>query len=1372
MNKCMAHAARTIVIVAALFVLLAVSDGAAPAVDAAWEGRPLAGAGQSAPASLLDCPDDEWEPNGSFDLAKVITPGNTYAYICPQDDKDYFRFWVDRGQEITLEMDDMPRSYDLWLYDINRDPCFGYYGDGLYRKMTYSDPQVPSGYWYAFVSEDEGEWSETQYELSLTLGPAPPQPLLDLSKQLLEPAGGIATVGGPVRFQITLHNAGPTTITTLPLVDNFDDVCLAYEGATPAPDNADLARHLLLWYNLGPLAPGASKAVTVDFAARAECETALNRAGVTTAEDEHGVPVPERLVDATVRIAAATPTPTATATVPACPADHEPNGTFEEAAIITPDSEVLSYICPADDLDTFQFYAENGQEIRVSLYHMSYNADLELYSPSEVRKGLSDHLGTADEELEITADQTGQFYVRVFGTEGGQINPYHLLVTVSGAPVPTPTPTATATPMYPGCPDGFEPNDWCGTDKPAWDLTASGFWSYICSEDDVDYWRLPSVAAGQTLDIHATCPQGLYDLGLFLYDPQCQYVTWATIYSGRTERLLYTVPVSGTWYARNSNPASRYSASAAYHISGSVHDCALDRFEDNDDATDRTGLDRPLAARSELGLSICPPGEQDWFGVLLHAGDNLVATLTHDTDQGPLKMCLYDAFASTILQCTDPSLPALNRIDYVSPDRDHYYLMVEAATPGGTNPNYGISVQAFPPPTATPTVTPTATPTATATPVPDLQVAGMEIVQVTQRQLSPPNDVPLVAGKTTAVRIYMSSTYGWPIVHTRLRVVGGSPRQSAYLYPQPPDAWVKQGTNPRASLSESANFVLPAEYTVPGLLLIIAEVNYDGAVQETDYSNNTGTLSVTFNERQPVNLVFLRVRYHIRQTIAGTPTVTPTVLVPPADAGPKGSDYTVKVFPVPDVNIYIPTAYEAIDFYGDLATWAGWGDLLGLANQYAKHTDTRGASGVTKWYAMVPDLHGALRAGILGMAYVRGTTAVGYGGTTMAHELGHTFGRLHAPCGNPKGVDPNYPDPGALIQQFGLDPVTMQLYDPDVTFDLMSYCGPEWISPYTYEGLYSAIGPPVQASALSSDEHDYLLVEMELDSEGGEGHLGDAYVDARPRGTNDVSGQGAYSIELQDAASAVLFTRRFDPTMMDFSDGSTYAATSWLEVLPFTAGTQRIVLRHQGRELDRRERSAHAPAVAVTYPNGGEALDSEFEVRWNGSDEDGDSLVYTLQYSIDGGQSWTAAAVGLATTSYTLDAAQMAGSSAGKMRVLASDGLNTTADESDGSFSVPKKPPEAYILTPDEGAAFEPGDFIILRGVATDREDGPLAGQALTWTSDQHGALGSGEEVLAPPFDPGWHDVVLRAVDSDGDSAEDTIRLWVGSRLYLPMSLK
>ena len=75
---------------------------------------------------------------------------------------------------------------------------------------------------------------------------------------------------------------------------------------------------------------------------------------------------------------------------------------------------------------------------------------------------------------------------------------------------------------------------------------------------------------------------------------------------------------------------------------------------------------------------------------------------------------------------------------------------------------------------------------------------------------------------------------------------------------------------------------------------------------------------------------------------------------------------------------------------------------------------------------------------------------------TMAHELGHNHGRMHAPCvppgGTITGVDPNYPFPDGRTGVIGYDSRTNVLLSATGT-DLMGYCSNVWLSEYTYGGI-------------------------------------------------------------------------------------------------------------------------------------------------------------------------------------------------------------------------------------------------------------------------------------------------------------------------------
>lgn len=75
----------------------------------------------------------------------------------------------------------------------------------------------------------------------------------------------------------------------------------------------------------------------------------------------------------------------------------------------------------------------------------------------------------------------------------------------------------------------------------------------------------------------------------------------------------------------------------------------------------------------------------------------------------------------------------------------------------------------------------------------------------------------------------------------------------------------------------------------------------------------------------------------------------------------------------------------------------------------------------------------------------------------IAHEIGHNFGLLHAPCGPPGDypldVDPDFPiADGGVGPHAGWAAHEGRFVTPeDGYFDLMSYCEPQYVSEYNYE---------------------------------------------------------------------------------------------------------------------------------------------------------------------------------------------------------------------------------------------------------------------------------------------------------------------------------
>jgi hypothetical protein len=110
--------------------------------------------------------------------------------------------------------------------------------------------------------------------------------------------------------------------------------------------------------------------------------------------------------------------------------------------------------------------------------------------------------------------------------------------------------------------------------------------------------------------------------------------------------------------------------------------------------------------------------------------------------------------------------------------------------------------------------------------------------------------------------------------------------------------------------------------------------------------------------------------------------------------------------------------------------------------------------------------------------------------------------------------------------------------------------------------------------------------------------------------------------------------------------------------------TSRVIVRGTGRILAERTRSPAAPTVALLSPANGATLDEQSEIRWRGSDTDGDALTYEVHARRGPADGWTILASGTVATSLTVAATPLAAGPAPEIRVVARDGFNASAPAS------------------------------------------------------------------------------------------------------------
>ncbi|MGD2178680.1 MAG: PPC domain-containing protein, partial [Anaerolineae bacterium] len=842
---------------------------------------------------------------------------------------------------------------------------------------------------------------------------------------------------------------------------------------------------------------------------------------------------------------------------------------------------------------------------------------------------------------------------------------------------------------------------------------------------------------------HATYPVSILDShGLTLADG---------VFTGQRHRVIasYAAFADATLYILVHAGNSPSNPKDPYQLKVLTFDCP-DIYEPNGSFT----LASPMGAGNRLTVQsyLCRAWDKDYFWFRANAGQRIDVELGGYTSD--YEVTLYDPWQAKV----DTSS---SHIAHDAPVSGDYFLRVQSRSGwrySASSP-YDLTVSLGPKPSLLEA---------------DFRLLDMEVTQVIQDL---DNDVPLITGKPTYARLYVSCR------RCTLNVQGHLSANLDGVELSPPQVLCTGRTTAydiaqvsareRGDWRRTVNCLLPTTWLEsPGMLEVTGYV-YDTKHDDPRVNDNTMSVSLRVDESPPLHLKIVQVRDGCDENKCTE-----------AD-GPSPKDYAAidrlmeRMYPVREVDF--------IFHQGASVPWDGEGPTLD--SLHALHA-THGTQPNT---FIMGVLRGHVLLGKRGLGE-RGTDADGNGVASWveivgkdsqflaAHELGHNLRLNHVDCcwwNRPDSPYDHYDgEPyigsGDVREIYGLDVGTNPptVVKPRDRHEIMTYAGGDaWIAKPHYRTLDRALregaGMTTTVQAAHTFSQTYLIISGSIYTETDDVRLMPIRrIDgAELNPYTSTNGPGDHMLRLVDGTGSTLYEQSFGLVA-----GHDEAAGSPLFlIVPDQVGLQRLEVLHGGTVLYAVDATPSAPDLTL-HPVAG-ILPEELVVSWTAYDADEDALSADVSLSQDGGTTWQPLTVGVAGSQSAFDTSLWPETGQGMLRVQVSDGFNTAMDVT-GPFTITGKAPVVYITAAANGDIFAPGWPALFSANGFDAEDGSLSGEALEWTSNRDDELGVGSQVIATDLSLGWHEITVTATDSDDNTATDSIQVYVGYQVYLPTLLR